>query len=114
MRVGSVLRRRRAELGLRQRQLAGVLGVTEDYLSLVERDLRTPSMEVLERWADALQVPVSYVVFESEQTNPALPDDVRAVVEDARRVAASLLRRIDELQWNERERETPVSQSEER
>lgn len=103
MNLGSVIRKRRAELGLRQKAVAEEIGVSEDYLSLIERDQRTPSLEMLEKLAAALSVPVSYLLFEAEPINPNLSEETRKIVEDARKVAAELLRRITELQQLETE-----------
>jgi len=101
MNLGTVLRRRRQELDLRQREVAESAGITEDYLSLVERDQRTPSLELVERLASVLSVPVAYLFFEAEPMDPNLSAETRALVADARSVAAALLRRLDALQRQE-------------
>jgi transcriptional regulator with XRE-family HTH domain len=101
MNLGSALRRRRADLGLRQRQVAERVGITEDYLGLIERGQRSPSADLLEKLSEELHVPVSWVFLESEPVNPNLPAETAVVVEEAKNVAARLLRMIDELQRNE-------------
>ena len=101
MNYGSVVRQRRKELGLRQRHVAEQVGVTGDYLSMIERDLRTPSPELLEKLAEVLRVPLSYLVFQAEPINADLCAETRVIVEEAKRVAGELLRRIDELQRQE-------------
>lgn len=95
---GPVLRKRRAELGLRQRHVAQQLGVSVDYLSQLERDLRTPSLEMLAKLGEVLRVPVAYLELEAEPVNPDLDERTREAVVEAKRVAGELLRRIDELQ----------------
>ena len=98
MNVGSVLRKRRAELGLRQKHVAERVGITEDYLGLIERGQRSPSTDLLDRLARELGVPVSWLILESEPINPNLPIETAKVVEEARRVAGRLLNLIDKLQ----------------
>lgn len=98
MDYGTALRKRRAELGLRQRYVAKEAGIAEDYLSQIERGIRAPSSELLEKLARILRVPVAYLQLEAEPVNPNLSPETRAAVEDAKKVAAELLRRIDLLQ----------------
>lgn len=48
-----------------QAVIAGLAGVTEDYLSQIERGLKTPSTALLHRLARALGVPTSVLFGES-------------------------------------------------
>lgn len=63
---GPILRRRRAELGLTQIELATLAGVTQNYLSLVESGHRQPSLETLAGLAAGLQVPPSYLITHAQ------------------------------------------------
>src|SRR5215472_3039178 len=58
-----------------QAVVAGLAGVTEDYLSQIERGLKTPSTAVLHRLARVLGVPTSVLFGESsaEQATPGHP-----------------------------------------
>lgn len=55
--------------------IAGLAGVTEDYLSQIERGLKTPSTALLHRLARALGVPTSVLFAESpaEAATPGHP-----------------------------------------
>lgn len=55
-----------------QAAVAGLAGVTEDYLSQIERGLKTPSTTVLHRLARVLGVPTS-VLFGESSAEPAAP-----------------------------------------
>lgn len=57
-------------LGLGDDLLAGLAGVTEDYLSQIERGLKTPSTALLHRLARVLGVPTS-VLFGESAVEPA-------------------------------------------
>jgi transcriptional regulator with XRE-family HTH domain len=49
----------RRNKGFTQQQLAERAGISVDFLSLIERGLRSPSFPVIERIAKALEVDVS-------------------------------------------------------
>ena len=67
-RVGARLHALRAERGLTLARLAEVAGLTRGYLSLLERDLKRPSLAALVRIADALETEVSSLF--GEQSPP--------------------------------------------
>lgn len=54
--LGEFINARRKEAALSLRQLADLAGVSNPYLSQIERGLRKPSAEVLQQLAKALQV----------------------------------------------------------
>lgn len=79
--LGGYLREQREHARLSLRQLAQLAGVSNPYLSQVERGLRNPSAEVLQQIARGLQISAEalYVragILESEQKRP----DVEAAV----------------------------------
>lgn len=49
--LGLILRKRREALGVNQAELARRVGVTEQYLGMLEVGRRSPSLELLERLA---------------------------------------------------------------
>ncbi len=58
--VGERMRRRRRDLRLTLRQLADKIGMTAGYLSRVENQQITPSLDALQAIATALQVPMFF------------------------------------------------------
>ncbi len=54
--LGEMIRRRREITALPMRQLAAMSGISNPYLSQIERGLRDPSDQVLNAIADALQL----------------------------------------------------------
>lgn len=52
------LRRRRMELGLSGKALALRLGISQPYLSQMEKGSRDPSPDLLNKLADVLQIPI--------------------------------------------------------
>jgi transcriptional regulator with XRE-family HTH domain len=66
VRVGERLRFYRQAKGKTQAVVAGLAGVTEDYLSQIERGLKTPTLTLLHRFSKILGVRVSELLGESE------------------------------------------------
>ncbi len=62
MRIAENIAARRAELNLTQEELAEKVGVTQAFISLVEKGFKTPSVEVTKRLADALDTTIDELV----------------------------------------------------
>ncbi|HEY9790361.1 MAG TPA: helix-turn-helix transcriptional regulator [Candidatus Obscuribacterales bacterium] len=58
--VGERIRKRREELALSQTEVGEITGLHRTYISDVERGRRNLSVNVLERIANALQVPIAF------------------------------------------------------
>jgi transcriptional regulator with XRE-family HTH domain len=65
VRIGERLRFYRQARGKTQAVVAGLAGVTEDYLSQIERGLKTPTVSLLHRFSKILGVRVSELLGES-------------------------------------------------
>ena len=62
-RLSGIIKRRRTELGLSQRELAKRVGLSDAYITQLEtRERINPSLEVLKRLAKALKVTVAELV----------------------------------------------------
>ena len=72
--IGKKLRCRRNELGLTQAEVAGNV-ITRNMLSLIEAGKATPSLEVLDKIAATLDVPLSYLFSRSEDSPDTRSDD---------------------------------------
>lgn len=66
MNFGQKIRDFRKERGISLTHLANVLLISPSYLSAIERNLRTPSIQVLKKIGDKLNVPVNYLVGSEE------------------------------------------------
>ena len=66
---GRVVRRARDARGLSQEALADLAGVSRSFLSEVERGSASPSLETMQKLADALGERLSYLILEYERTN---------------------------------------------
>jgi transcriptional regulator with XRE-family HTH domain len=75
--LGALIRRRRSELNLTQRQLADLLGVRASYVGYLEQGQRRPSLQLLNRLADTLSLPKEKLLL---LTHP----EARALLQSAR------------------------------
>jgi transcriptional regulator with XRE-family HTH domain len=78
-RLGEIIRRQRELSALSMRQFADLVGISNPYLSQIERGLREPSERVLEGIAKSLQISVDalreqagMVVGAEEQVSPVV------------------------------------------
>lgn len=62
MMVGEAIKQARKDAGLTQDQLAERAGVHRVYLSNLERNLKSPSLDVFLRLCDALRIPPEEVI----------------------------------------------------
>jgi transcriptional regulator with XRE-family HTH domain len=69
---GNRIRARRQELGLSLRELAEQVGLTASFLSQIERDLTSPSIESLRKISDALEVPIFHFLLEVDKKSPVV------------------------------------------
>ena len=60
--LGEIIRRQRELAELPMRQLAAMVGISNPYLSQIERGLRAPSDHVLRSIADSLQTSADALV----------------------------------------------------
>src|ERR1700712_4112033 len=76
--LGEIIRRQRELTALPMRQLAAMAGISNPYLSQIERGLREPSEQVLKSLADSLQLSA-----DSLRPPPTEQDDARSAVLEA-------------------------------
>src|SRR3984885_12147513 len=81
--IGSFIRTQRENAQVSVRQLAERAGVSNPYLSQVERGLRKPSAEVLNQLAKALRVSAEVLYVQAGMLEPGPKNEVRdAIVTD--------------------------------
>jgi len=56
MKIGKILKILRTSKGLTQNQMSKVLGISQNYLSLIEQDKKAPSAEAIANFSSSLSV----------------------------------------------------------
>lgn len=79
MQLGQRIKQRRQALKLSQREIAEQVGLTPGFMSQIEHNLITPSIESLRKISEVLDVPLSDSSFlvDLDNTNPVVPADKR-------------------------------------
>ena len=81
--IGSFIKAQREAAQVSVRQLAEKAGVSNPYLSQIERGLRKPSAEVLNQIAKALRVSAEVLYVRAGILEPSEPSEVRdAIISD--------------------------------
>jgi|SRR3954464_5719981 len=83
-RLGEIIRRQRELSELSMRQFADLVGISNPYLSQIERGLREPSERVLEGIARSLQISVEALRQQAGLDADAAEQETPAVVEAIR------------------------------
>jgi transcriptional regulator with XRE-family HTH domain len=93
--LGEYIRRQRELQKLSMRQLAGLVGISNPYLSQIERGLRDPSEKVLDAIARSLELSAETLhaqsarAREAEQADEDVPVAVIAAIRADRRLTAA-------------------------
>lgn len=103
MGVGLALKYYRLKAGTRQKELAQRIGTSPAYLSLIESERRTVNIDLLERIANELSVPVELILLEARQHSGRLSPEQEELLDRVKRLLM--------LAWKI-ERHVPVENSE--
>ncbi|WP_221328873.1 helix-turn-helix domain-containing protein [Actinoplanes sp. L3-i22] len=80
--LGEIIRRQRELAELSMRQLASMVGISNPYLSQIERGLRAPSGRVLHAIATSLRTTADALVAQASPATPGPPEVLRAIAAD--------------------------------
>ena len=79
--IGEYIRQQREQAKISLRQLASAAGISNPYLSQIERGLRRPSAEILQQIAKGLRISAEALYMQAGILEDRLPDsEVRAAV----------------------------------
>jgi len=77
MKLGNVIKEIRKKKNISQGDFADKLNISQAYLSQVESDKRTPSMDLLQNISNHLGMPVFYFLFKGLEIDKDIPEDKR-------------------------------------
>lgn len=101
--LGEIIRKQRELAELPMRQFAAAVGISNPYLSQIERGLRAPSDAVLEAIADSLQTSADDLysragfVGSTEQSEEQGTADLVAAIRDASELTAAQRKTLTEI-----------------
>jgi transcriptional regulator with XRE-family HTH domain len=78
--IGDALRMIRIFHDRRQNELADKLGIAPSHLSEIEKGKKQPTLQLLDSYAAEFKMPVSSIMFFSEQMGGGGPDRVRTQI----------------------------------
>ena len=78
--LGTFIREQRSTARLSLRRLSELAGISNPYLSQIERGLRKPSAEILQQIAKALRISAETLYVQAGILEPAEGDDVERAV----------------------------------
>ena len=61
--INEALRLIRVFHDLKQIQAAEMLGVSQSYLSEIERGIKSPTLEIIQKYSEAFDIPASSILF---------------------------------------------------
>jgi transcriptional regulator with XRE-family HTH domain len=97
--LGNAIKLIRTAKGVKQLTLAKELDVTPNYISLVEKDKREPSIGFLRKLAKELEVPVGLFFLWQEDNNSKLkPERLDELRNLLAKIQALYLRNLSEVQ----------------
>lgn len=64
--LGEALRLIRVYHDLKQKQVAERLGISTSYLSEIEKGHKTPTLDLIQRYSDQFDLPISSIMFFAE------------------------------------------------
>jgi transcriptional regulator with XRE-family HTH domain len=101
--LGAFIRKQRELQALSMRQLANLAGISNPYLSQIERGLREPSEKVLEALATNLELSADALYEQAGRTRrPAAPGDEDAAAEPEESAVESAIRADPRLSARQR------------
>lgn len=82
MKIGKAIKIARIKRGLQQKELAESLGVSANYISLLENDKRDPSWSFICRASDALKTPIPLLLLFGTEggTQSLVGSDIRSQI----------------------------------
>ena len=79
MNLGKTIKLLRISVGLKQRELANKLGISSNYLSLIESNKREPSLNLLKSLSKELNIPMDLFFWDSSEKVAHFTNDQRAI-----------------------------------
>ena len=93
MQIGTAIKRTRERAGMRQNIVAGYIGISQTYLSLIEGNQKEPSFEIITRISEYYKTPLAIMIW-NETTEDDVPEDKRGLFKQLKPLVDSLLNQL--------------------
>lgn len=93
MNIGETIKLLRKEKNIKQFDLAASSGISQTYLSQIEKGTKVPAFNILEKISAALGLPFAVLSFLSLDSN-ALPESKREIYDKFQPVISGLIKEI--------------------
>ena len=90
MKLGSVIKEIRTSKGIKQNFVAKKAGISPVFLSQIESDIKTPSMQTLKAIAEVLDLPLALLVLKGMDDSDIKPE-LRDSYEKAKKILEDLI-----------------------
>lgn len=82
MKIGDKIKELREGKNISQKELSELVGVSDAMISMYEKNKKGPSVEVVTKLADALNVSTDYLLDVETIAENEIPENIRAVARD--------------------------------
>lgn len=93
MNLGIVIKNIRKQRGQTQNEFASLCGITQTYLSQIERNSKEPNLSTLKKISEALNLPLPILFFQSLTEDDVHPSK-RKIFEDIKPTVNSLINEL--------------------
>jgi len=90
MKLGATIKKLRKERAINQTNFAEQCGISQTYLSQIEKDERNPTISVLDRICDVLKIPSAVLLFMSLSID-SVPEDRREIFKTAKPILDGII-----------------------
>ena len=94
MKFGSALKEVRKMKKISQGELAKKLEISQTYLSLLEKNVKQPSFELLERISDSLGLPVYYFMFKGLEIDKDIAENKQEIYKQISPIIESMIEKF--------------------
>jgi len=78
--IGEVILILRKEKGIKQKHLAKYLGVSSSYLSQIEKSKRKPSLKILSRISDCLNISITTMICKAIDKDLVVDKNIESII----------------------------------
>ncbi len=94
MEFGTIIKETRKKKNISQGSFAESLGISQTYLSLIEKNKKKPSFDLLDEISKALNIPVYYFMFKGLEVDKDVPKEKREAYKQISPIIGSMIEKF--------------------